>query len=630
MNRERDEAIDYLEPSEQEVVRYFRAELDPDWEVYAQPHLNGLRPDLIVLHPAIGIGIFEIKDWKFEELAYRYEADAGGDLRLVCNSPKAGGRVFVRKDPVDQLIAYRAGLFDLFCPSLGARLSKDKGILGLVTLGLICPRAPDASIARVFGPALADRKLIGKNGKPFVRLVGMESLARGIEFFFPESRRKRDLRMTAGVAADLRSWLGESEEARESRQPLQLSAKQRDVARTRTATGLRRVKGSAGSGKSQALAARAAHLALEGRKVLVVSYNITLVHYLRDLAGRYLEPSKARRAVANHVTFAHFHGFCNLVCDGAGLKIRRQALLRAEHPDRNTVFERLIPELAEEAVDWLAANRPEELYDAVLVDEGQDFNLAWWKLLRKAVRSKDGEMLLVADRTQDIYGRSTAWTEEKMDGAGFRGEWMILDVTFRLPEDWCGNVREYATRYLAGKDALLPESTQYVLFKTQSRWLQVRPAALVDTAVEAIKSINGLRPGHPINFSDVVFLAPSKGIGARISAGLRSAGLRVSDTFGDGTGDRSSKFAFYSDSPGIKGTTIHSFKGWESTVLVIIVDRCRSDEDRALLYVALTRLRRCDDGSAICVVCSDDALADYGRSFSQFEFRAGGSAAGRP
>jgi superfamily I DNA/RNA helicase len=46
-----------------------------------------------------------------------------------------------------------------------------------------------------------------------------------------------------------------------------------------------------------------------------------------------------------------------------------------------------------------------ERYDAVLVDEGQDFTLEWWQLLRDHVR-KDatGEMLLVADPTQDIYG----------------------------------------------------------------------------------------------------------------------------------------------------------------------------------------------------------------------------------
>ena len=41
-------------------------------------------------------------------------------------------------------------------------------------------------------------------------------------------------------------------------------------------------------------------------------------------------------------------------------------------------------------------------YDAVLVDEGQDFNPVWWDLLRHLCR-QGGEMILISDVTQDVY-----------------------------------------------------------------------------------------------------------------------------------------------------------------------------------------------------------------------------------
>lgn len=75
-----------------------------------------------------------------------------------------------------------------------------------------------------------------------------------------------------------------------------------------------------------------------------------------------------------------------------------------------------LPKLAEEAINQPGANR----YDAILVDEGQDYRPHWWSVLRKACKP-NGEMLLVADATQDVYGPANAWTDDVMKGAGFPG-----------------------------------------------------------------------------------------------------------------------------------------------------------------------------------------------------------------
>ena len=59
-----------LTPGEREVFELFKETLPLEWEMYIQPHLNGLRPDLVLLNPYAGIAVFEIKDWSLNTLQY--------------------------------------------------------------------------------------------------------------------------------------------------------------------------------------------------------------------------------------------------------------------------------------------------------------------------------------------------------------------------------------------------------------------------------------------------------------------------------------------------------------------------------------------------------------------------------
>ena len=44
-----------LTQGEQEVFDYFNDNLPEGWEIYIQPHMNGLRPDFVLLHERAGI-----------------------------------------------------------------------------------------------------------------------------------------------------------------------------------------------------------------------------------------------------------------------------------------------------------------------------------------------------------------------------------------------------------------------------------------------------------------------------------------------------------------------------------------------------------------------------------------------
>ena len=55
---------------EDKVYNLFNDTLPLEWEMYIQPYLNGLRPDLVLLNPYAGIAVFEIKDWSLNTLQY--------------------------------------------------------------------------------------------------------------------------------------------------------------------------------------------------------------------------------------------------------------------------------------------------------------------------------------------------------------------------------------------------------------------------------------------------------------------------------------------------------------------------------------------------------------------------------
>lgn len=67
-----------LTPGERMVVDLFHTELPEDWEIYIQPHLNGLRPDIVLLNPKVGIAVFEVKDWNLGAMEYRVEVSSCG------------------------------------------------------------------------------------------------------------------------------------------------------------------------------------------------------------------------------------------------------------------------------------------------------------------------------------------------------------------------------------------------------------------------------------------------------------------------------------------------------------------------------------------------------------------------
>ena len=200
-------------------------------------------------------------------------------------------------------------------------------------------------------------------------------------------------------------------------------------------TRFRRVRGPAGSGKSVALAGRAAQLASEGKVVLVCNFNIALLEYLKSLVKKFIDP------IPPQVKFFHFHHWCRHICERTGFMEAYKQLgqeWRLGHYTNDEYFNFKMPDLLCSIYDDNNNRCP--TYDAILLDEGHDFKPHWWSdVLRKAIRTGGGEALFVCDKTQNIYGTAEAWTDQTMEGLGFWNGFQInislfsvLMLTFQI------------------------------------------------------------------------------------------------------------------------------------------------------------------------------------------------------
>ena len=610
-----------LTPGESEVFELFKETLPLEWEMYIQPYLNGLRPDLVLLNPYAGIAVFEVKDWSLNTLQY--------SIRYNWST----------QSPINQIKLYEDEIFNLYCPRLDDRYGK-----AVISAGLIFTQIPQAMVNRLLNPFRDGNMGKFPNQYPF---AGSEGLEEGnINALFPEYKKwgqhKQSYYMSEDLANDLRGWLKEPAFSKEQREPLELNDRQLTIATEPTQERYRKVRGPAGSGKSQALAARAAVLASEGKRVLVCTFNITLMNYLRDIVARHARELAAQsggnpRFIRQQVEFRHFHGWCKRVCTLVGRENDYFQLWR-RFPEEAVLDEHMAKLVLQIYTD-LSVRDTLPVFDAILVDEGQDYNKDWWQTLRAAVKP-DGEMLLVADKTQNIYGKDLTWLDGSLRGTGFSSREYNLETSYRLPPEIVPILEDFANHFLvpSGVEVDIPPKGKQMELdfdpQIKLRWVQASPVSSIPEICfeEARWQMKCL--GSDTAIPDIIFLASTNNIGIMFVEECAQKGVRVLYTFGQedqeintfGQEDRilrryensrRKKLAFFLGDARIKATTLHSFKGWEGRHLVLYVSRIASAEDRALFYTALTRLKKHPNGSMLTVVSVCPELYNFGdRNFA--------------
>jgi hypothetical protein len=561
-----------LTDGELELAKFLDKNLPAAWEIYLQPYLNGDKPDLAILNPSVGVVIFEVKDWDLRN----YHTEEENFFDKTTNQRRKGTRYFVTdsrgtypiQSPISQVERYRENLINLYLPQIGDAIDSNTRNLSAFKVALYFHNAATKQ-AQEFVPCLDKRCVVF--GRDFLNTGSLDKIVL-------DANRQSSLSMRKDWANEIRFWLKPPFHSMEQGQQLKLTAEQKRHTQP-SSNQHQRLRGVAGSGKTLVIAQRAANLASQDKKVLVVTFKITLWHYIRD------HISRARFNFGwDRLEFWHFHGFCANF-------LKENDVQWPSDAEGEELFNQRVPELVLKTVKS-STNRKNRRYDAILIDEGQDFQKSYYEALCAFLTEND-ELLLVADERQNIFKRELSWINA-MEGTRFRGRWRELKESYRLPVPMLEQVNIFAEMFLPDIGLVpVPQVEQRDLFDPHLKWKDV--TSLEEAKELVLRTIDFLTRKQSIHPQDIVVLVPTHFEGWELVKRIECYGIKVNHVFEDEDRSHHHKKAFWMGDSRLKMSTIHSFKGWEILNVIILtpLDGHRSEESLdSLLYVAITRPRQ--------------------------------------
>lgn len=578
------------------LASIYRKILPSDWEVYQEPYLNGATPDLVALHARHGVCLILLEPLHLSNPELRWENRGLPVIRQETQNSLSTYQV-----PLPRLDIIGREVATLYGFRLGRPLS---GAIAPITVGVVYPNLTidlSSAFSRVGGKRQYD--LFCLTAKQISGEIPPEVLV-------PQLRNETVPDIKADAVADIRNWLAPSSTHSGCRSSF--SGQQKYVDTNANNALRRRVRGGPGSGKTEVLTSRAARLADEDKDVLFLSYNITILNELRDRFYGYVNNPTAR------ATFLNFHDW-----------VKRTGALRGLEADINMLWA-TEPERAVETVPQLVSNAVDncpltetELFDAVIVDEAQDMSADWLKLAARGVRPS-GEFLIAADLSQDIYDKSRYWVEQDMAGLGFKGRWTELKASHRTPSFLVPFLNRFANEYQLGyeDDRLTEGSLSQPQLNDRFVWEDSTDSKLSQNCVDLVQRLvaDDRQAAHgpaDVSISDIVVLVDSIKVGRNVAETLHQKRISLATTFEcswhRNLTKRDLKLEFSSQRADVKISTIHSYKGFGSSRLVVVV---RSQSSTKIVFAALSRIKGSPLGQSLYVISANRHVNNfYKRNF---------------
>ncbi len=391
-------------PGERRVFVALRDHLPEDYLVYYDIPVDGRHPDFIIVGPDLGLVVLEVKDWRLKSIL-EVRSD---QIRLR----QAEGELDVL-NPVRQVRDYLLRTVDAL--KRRPRLCVDNRLCCSWGSGVVLPYFTPEEVRQpsLFGPSLEEALgsglvLTGADLAPETLLPRLRGLlpARGVARGSLDPQQLDEIRSVLHPEIRI-GWGVTGEEIVRV-----MDLEQERLART-LGGGHRLLRGVAGSGKTIVLICRVRHLLAQHPdwRILVVCYNRVLADFLRTTIGD------------ERVEASTFHAWCTRQLKTAGLDV-------PEPPGRGQQWDdfwvETVPQLLSQAFD--EARVPTAAYQAILVDEGQDFADNWYRLLLRALDPEANRLFIAFDSTQNIYRRRISW---RALGIQIAGRTRVLKRNYR-------------------------------------------------------------------------------------------------------------------------------------------------------------------------------------------------------
>tara|TARA_R110002051_G_scaffold2924_11_gene15440 strand:- start:8960 stop:10630 length:1671 start_codon:yes stop_codon:yes gene_type:complete len=323
------------------------------------------------------------------------------------------------------------------------------------------------------------------------------------------------------------------------------------------------VAGGAGTGKTLIAREKAVRAAEEGLSTLLVCFNRGLADHLREQCA----------GIAN-LEVASFHQLCRRWIDKAKVDLGRDLIAEArrDYPGGNE-YDHHQPIALALAIDLFGPH-----YDAIVVDEAQDFGDEFWMPIELLLSEHEKGLLYVfLDENQDIYGRSAA--------IPISGEPMLLDKNCRNTS----HIHAAAYRYYKGAAIEAPAIAGV--------GVEMIPATGIDRQARAIASlVTRLVAEEKMKPHDIGILL--------CDAAVREASERaLAATSIPGTAKWGRLEAYRPGS--VTVDTVARFKGLERSIVILWgLDSCTPEKDRETLYVGMSRAK------SLLFLCGDKVACE--------------------
>lgn len=324
-------------------------------------------------------------------------------------------------------------------------------------------------------------------------------------------------------------------------------------------------------------------------KILILCYNISLSQGIKQLVQHMMsEPDSLfdfdfdgqvqdNKDKMNNIFVRNFHEWLKL-----DLKIN----------------ETQIPHYIEK-IDQGQAILPK--YDAILIDEGQDFEPEWLHLVSKLLKAESQSLLLVEDRAQSIYSRKRQDT-----GLSFQGRSKILSINYRNTAQIVKFAWDFYQKHshlkskvvqgeIEGVEIIPPQSTK----RSGLEPAILKPANFWDEMKIVTEQIKKLHEKEGVPFSEMLILYRVKNTYKLSIIDIIKRSLEKEQLpFYWLTQDEKSKRNYQKDDNTVKISTIDSSKGLDfQAVFVVNVDNMpfpleeNKEREVSLLYIAMTRAK---------------------------------------
>ena len=583
------------------LANFLDKKLPKEWTIHTRPvikqwgsYMTKKTPDIVIVHKKIGIMVIEVKDWEFE--AYNTFADynykkKGKQIWKVI--PKSKQNYKGNKNPVATAEKYMWRMRDSITQIL-EEIHEDSRKKELIKCGVYFHNNYTTAEAKKFvgGPELE----FLRSDRCNVFATDLLNDKTPLHDLIPLISNRDKISSKADWLTSFKNWISDPAHLMESKiivSDRDLDEKQRHY--TQPSPGvIQKLSGVAGGGKTKVIALRAAKLFRLGKKVLIVCFNITLRNYLESE----IKNALGVKELPNNININHFHGFLRLY---------------TEEREIPNIFDEDDEEVQKETINNCTKDKeknPNETnnFDAVLIDEGQDFKEEWFKFIRLFL-TENQEALIAIDEKQNIYGRE----KMKLKGVG-AGKWGVLKRGYRLNNLHAKIANDFSKRFLSNGEDL---ETPYIELhdeKQQSLPIDPEPKAfwknvndIIEAQNQVFKILNYLDKEQKNEFSDTTVLVSEHSFGLDLKQYLLKKfnnKIKILDIFENKLSnfgrtsviDKQKKMLFKTGTKKLLMCTIKSFKGWERRNIIIVTDSDENNKNKKKyydqeIYTSLTRVR---------------------------------------